>query len=280
MLISRPFSYTLASQTGDGGISWMIYATNLIQLPQGLVATAISFAVLPTLAAHAASERAGKSDGAFSKTLIHGLRLVVMLIIPACVGLFILSEPTVALLYQHGDFHPIDTLMTTWALRYYLLGLPFAALDLLLVFSFYARQDTLTPALIGVGTIVAYLLLAAGLLPTWGLFALMVADSFKHLLHTLISSLIMGRRIGGWAQYGLFRTAGLVAIAAAAMGLVTFGSLMVVQQIVPGSGTLVKLLDVLAPGVLGGSTYVGLTLALGLEEPHQLWSALRRRLSS
>ncbi len=279
VLISRPISYNLASQTGEGGISWMGYATYLTQLPQGLVATAISLAVLPTLSAYAAGETAGNSNGAFRSMLARGLRLVIVLIVPATVGLFLLSEPTVALLYEHGSFVPLDTVMTSWALRCYLLGLPFAAVDLLLVFAFYARQDTLTPSLIGVGTIVAYLLLAAGLLPTWGLFSLMIADSFKHLLHTLISALLLGRRIGGWREMGLGRALGVVLAAAGVMGLAIYGSLVGIEALFLVRGDLVELLAVAVPGLLGAGLYVGLTTLLGLEEPQLLWAAVRQRLT-
>ncbi len=280
VLISRPVSYALASQAGEGSISWMIYATNLTQLPQGLVATAISLAVLPTLSAHAANERLGRQEDAFRRTLAQGLRLVTVLIIPASVGLFILARPVVALLYEHGDFLALDTAMTAWALRFYLLGLPFAALDLLLVFAFYARQDTVTPALIGVGTILAYLLLAAGLLPTWGLFALMIADSFKHLLHTLISALILGRRIAGWGGLSIPRTAGIVALASAVMGLATYGSLRGVEVLFPSSSVLGEVLAVAVPGLLGASVYTGLAALCGLGELRLLWASLRRRFAT
>lgn len=280
VLISRPVSYALASQAGEGSISWMIYATNLTQLPQGLVATAISLAVLPTLSMHAANEQSGHRDGSFRRTLAQGLRLVTILIIPASVGLFVLAQPVVALLYEHGDFLPLDTAMTAWALRFYLLGLPFAALDLLLVFAFYARQDTATPALIGVGTILAYLLLAAGLLPTWGLFGLMIADSFKHLLHTLISALILSRRIEGWGGLGILRTLGLVILTSAAMGLATYSSLLGVEALFPHGGGWAELLAVLGPGLIGAGLYIGLTALFGLAELRLLWEALRRRSAS
>lgn len=278
VLVSRLILYRLAAQTGEGGISWMIYATYLVQLPQGLVASAISLAILPTLSAHAATDAANAPDRPFRVTLARGLRLVIALIVPATVGLFILARPVVELLYEHGTFLPLDTLMTTWALRFYLLGLPFAAIDLLLVFAFYARQDTVTPALIGVGTIVTSLLLAAGLLPTWGLFSLMIADSYKHLLHTLISTLILSHRLGGLGKHGVYRTLGLVLVAAAAMGAVTYGTLVAVQAL-PVGGLPGEVLAVAGPGVAGAAAYVWLANALGLEEIRLLWDTLKSRLA-
>jgi putative peptidoglycan lipid II flippase len=281
-MVSRFISLRLASQTGSGGISYLNYATYLTQLPQGLVATAISLAVLPTLSAQSASEVLNTASAdAFKSTLARGLRLVIVLIVPATVGLFILADPTVALLYEHGErFLQQDTLMTAWALRFYLLGLPFAAVDLLLVFTFYARQDTLTPALIGVGSIVAYLLLAAGLLPTWGLFSLMIADSFKHLLHTLLSALILWRRLGGFGNHRLWRTTAIVGGAAILMGGLAGGSLWALETLTPDLGGVSELLAVLIPGVLGAGGYLAAISAAGLEEFRDVWQALRRRITA
>jgi len=279
--LSRPISYVLASQSGEGGISYLNYATQLVQMPQGLVATAISLAVLPTLSAAAARRAAGLDAGnsSFEQTLARGLRLVVALILPAAVGLFILAEPTVALLYGHGEFAATDTFMTAWALRYYLLGLPFAAVDLLLVYAFYAQQDTLTPSLIGVGTIIAYLLLAAALLPVFGLFSLMIADSVKHLLHTIFSAVFLRRRLEGVRQYGAYRAFGVVLVASAAMGAAAYGALLGVEALMPGGG-LAEVLAVLVPALVGAGVYLGLSSLLGLEEIRLLWAAVRRRLGA
>ena len=279
VLVSRSISYRLASQTGEGGISWMGYATYLTQLPQGLVATAISLAVLPTLSSLAASEN-GKGPGEqFKKTLAQGLRLVIVLIIPAAVGLYILADPVVALLYEHGDFTSYDTLMTAWALRFYLLGLPFAAIDLLIVFAFYSRQDTITPSIIGVGTIVIYLLLAIGLLPTWGLFSLMIADSFKHLLHTLIAGLLLSNRLGGLRKLGIYRTLGLVLVSVSLMGAATFGALKGIEAMFPAGGGFAEVMIVGVPALVGVGVYTGMIALFKIEEFQVLWSTLRKRLS-
>jgi len=277
--LSRPISYALAAQTGEGGISYLNYATLLVQLPQGLVATAISMAVLPTLSAYAARESRGEGGGEFERTLARGLRLVVTLILPASVGLFVLAHPTVALLYGHGNFTPADTTMTAAALRFYLLGLPFAAVDLLLVYTFYARQDTLTPSLIGIGTIVAYLLLAVALLPSFGLFSLMIADSVKHMLHTLLSALFLRRRLGRGGSQGVYRTLWLVIVAVSVIGLAAYGALRGVEALFPAGGGLAELLAVLVPGLLGAAIYLGLVTLLGVEEIRLLWGTLRQRLT-
>ena len=158
-LIIRPFSYNLASRTIEGGIAIMNWATTLVQFPQGLVATAISVAILPTLARQSA-ETTEAAQRAFKDTFGLGMRLATTLILPATTGLFVLAGPIIALLFENGAFLAADTEITTLALRLYLIGLPFAALDLLLVYAFYARKDTLTPALVGIVSLVCYLAVA------------------------------------------------------------------------------------------------------------------------
>ena len=100
----------LASRTGEGGIAWMGYATYIYQFPIGLIATALSFAILPTLSRQS-------DDRNFKTTLVQGLNLVLMLIIPAAVGLFVLAHPIVALLYERGEFTSADTLQTARILQ-------------------------------------------------------------------------------------------------------------------------------------------------------------------
>jgi putative peptidoglycan lipid II flippase len=278
VLFSRPISYNLASRTGEGGISWMNYATTLIQFPHGLVATAVSIAILPTLSAHAAMENREGADR-FRATLAQGLRLVIVLIIPASVGLLVLTTPTIALLFEHGDFGVADTGMTAWALRLYLIGLPFAAVDLLLVFAFYARQDTLTPALIGAYSIAVYLAVAVLLLPHLGLFSLMVADSVKHILHTGVSALILRRRLGRLAEHRVGRTLALTTVASAAMGLAAFGVLRLVRVALPGSRAVAEVMAVVGPGIVGAALYVGLVTAFGIDEVRLMWGVIRRRMA-
>jgi putative peptidoglycan lipid II flippase len=280
VLFSRPVSVALVSLTGEGGISYLNYATFLTQLPQGLVATAVSLAVLPSLSAQASGGPPDQSNEPFKQTLARGLRMVMVLIIPAAVGLYLLAEPVIDLLFENGGlFIPQDTLMTAWALRFYLIGLPFAAVDLLLVFAFYARQDTVTPALIGIGTIVAYLLLAAGLLPAWGLFSLMIADSFKHFFHTLLSALFLGRQIGGMRGHGLYRILWRTLFASAVMGIVVYASLAGVMALFPAREGWGEWLAVLVPGGLGIAVFLALAAILRLEEVHYLWTMLRRKLT-
>ena len=272
VLINRPFSYNLASGTGEGAISYMTWATTLIQFPQGLVAIAISIAILPTL-----SRQAEGTLDAFKSTLGLGLRLAIVLIIPATVGLYILAEPVVGLIFEGGEFGPTDTDITTLALRLYLLGLPFAAVDLLLVFAFYARQNTLTPALIGVVSLAAYMVVAIYLLPWYSFFGLMIADSVKHLVHTGIAAWLLGRGMGGYGSQRLMTTVARAAVAAAGMGVLTWGVMALMQSGLP-AGRIARGIIVVGAGGVGVVSFVGLSSLLGLEEWRWIRNMIQQRL--
>ena len=220
-------SYNLASHAGAGSLAWMNYATTLIQFPLGLVATAISVAILPTLSRQSQGDQPGASASdlaifyrPFLSTLAHGLKLVLILIIPATVGLFVLAHPIIALVFEHGAFTPEDTAATVQVLRFYLFGLAFAAIDQPLVFAFYARRDTLTPALVGLVCIGIYL--GAALAPTLlqsrplRVSDLALANSIQWISHALIMLWLLRRRLGGLGGYGV-RALIVKAISAAAV---------------------------------------------------------------
>jgi len=276
-LVIRPFSYNLASQTGEGSIAYMNWATTLIQFPQGLVATAISVAILPTLAGQAAMlTRDGLT--AFKNTLGLGIRLATTLIIPATVGLYLLSIPIITLLFEHGAFTAADTEITAVALRLYLIGLPFAAIDLLLVYAFYARKDTLTPALIGVLSLIVYMVTAIALLDRFGLFSLMIADSVKHITHATISAVLLNRRMGGYGDQRFALTLGKTAFAALVMAVVGYFAIPILTQMIGTQGFLREALLVLVGGGICGGAFLAMAAVLRLQELYWLAGLVKRKL--
>ncbi len=276
-LVIRVVSYHLASQAGEASISYMNYATTLIQFPHGLVATAISLAILPTLSRQAALV-ATEGDRSYKDTLARGLRLAIVLILPATVGLFVLAAPVVRLIFEHGSFTPVDTAITSLALQLYLFGLPFAAVDLLLVFAFYARQDTVTPALVGVISLGAYMAVALGLMPRYGLFSLMIADSVKHMLHAGISGWLLGRQTSGLRGQRLTPTALKAGVAALAMGLMAYTGERAIATLIPPTSLIGELVLVGGAGMIGVVTFLALAALFRVEELSWLWGVVRARL--
>lgn len=277
-LIIRPFSYNIASQTGEGSIAYMNWATTLIQFPQGLVATAISIAILPTLARQLAEGKV-VSIQAFKDTLGLGLRLTTTLILPAAIGLFILATPIIALLFEHGAFTANDTEITAQALRLYLIGLPFAAVDLLLVYAFYARKDTLTPALIGVISLIVYMVVALLLVETYGLFSLMIADSIKHFTHALISGILLSRRMGGFGSQRLWLTFVKTVTATLIMGSIAWVTLPILSDLIGTHGIIREAILVVISGTIYGGIFLLVATVLRIQELQWLISLIIKRFT-
>lgn len=281
-LLIRPFSYNLASRTGESSINYMELATTLIQFPQGLVATAISIAILPTLSRQAAlivnkSDFHDDHNRAFVNTLALGLRLTFALIIPAAIGLFALGTPIIALLFEHGAFNSIDTNMTSVVLHVYLIGLPFAAVDLLLVYAFYARQDTLTPALIGLFCLVVYMVVSLMLVDRFGLLSLMIADSTKHILHTGISAVLLFPKMGGIGGQRLWSTLVKTLVASGIMGGAISIALPLLTDWIGTEGFIREGLLLVASGGMAIGIFLILAWMLRLEELRWLMQKIRSR---
>jgi putative peptidoglycan lipid II flippase len=267
-------SLNIASRTGPSGIAWMTYAARLIQLPLGLVVTAVSVAILPTLSRYAADAK----EPAFRATLAQGLRLVLILVLPAAMGLLVMAEPVVAITLQRGKFMPADTLATANVLRFNILGLVFAALDQPLIFAFYARKDTWTPALVGVGTVALYVVMAT--LPLqFGeprLWQLILANSLKLTAHALLMLYLFTRKVGGLGPYRVGRTTFVALGASLAMAFPVFGIQRALASMVP-SGSLGYLIRIGAATAGGALIYWLLLRLLGVEEVSLIRQALQRR---
>ncbi|MEN9935024.1 MAG: hypothetical protein RLZZ387_1603 [Chloroflexota bacterium] len=267
-LVGIVLDRNLASRLDTAVLPTMRYATTLIQLPLGLVAAAVSFAVLPTLSRQAEA----REEADFRRTLAMGIKVVLLLILPAAAGLAALAGPVVALLFERGDFGPEDTLATARALLLYLPGLPAAAVDQMLLFAFYARQRTLTPnlvqgAAIGIYAVTALALLGAGL----GIEALVLGNTAQWIGHLLILLLLAPRVVDlGGLRLGeaLIKSA----LASAALFLVAWGA---TRLLGPGAHPLVT---VLLGGGAGAALYGGLCLALRVEALEFFVGAVRRRV--
>jgi len=140
-----------ASFLQTGSVSWLYYADRLMEFPAGLLGVALGTILLPSLA-KAHSQQAGEE---YSRLLDWGLRLTLMLALPAAVALAILAVPLIGTLFLYGEFTSTDLAMTRQALVAYSVGLLGLILVKVLAPGFYARQDIRTPVRIAVMTLVA-----------------------------------------------------------------------------------------------------------------------------
>ena len=194
VLMDRRF----ASETGLSSIAWMRTATTLQQLPLGLISFSIGLATLPGLT----RSHAGARGSEFRSRTVASLGQVLLWMTPVLVCMGLLGEPIVRLLFERGAFTATDTASVLPAVRIYLIGAFCAALDQLLNNAFYARQNTLVPALVGMGSVLAYFAAAVLLLDGLGYLGLVWADTAKHGVHMLAMLVLVGRR-GFDAWHGL-----------------------------------------------------------------------------
>jgi putative peptidoglycan lipid II flippase len=297
--VAAILSFNLASHTGEESVAWMRFAAQLIQLPLGLVATAVSFAILPTLSQQAqvgaesipgSSETSGSPhrqikmsrNEPFLGTLARGIKMVLVLVVPATVGLFVLAQLVVGLVFEHGDFDARDTLFTSQALRFALIGLVFAAVDWPLNFAFYAYQDTLTPAVVGLVAVGIYIVvaLAPALFGPLTLNGLILASSIQWASHALIMLWLLNRRMGGLHGHGLLRLLVKVLIASGVMGAISWLVAEILGQTrIPG-GLLNELIVVGVAACVGFIVYVALLAIMRADSGGLVRGLLKRPASS
>jgi putative peptidoglycan lipid II flippase len=136
---------------GEGWLSWITQSFRILHLPIGLVGVATSSATLPTLSRAVALG----NDREFRETFSHASRLVILFTVPATVGLVVLAEPIVRLIFQQGHFGPEDTLQVAGALQCYALGLISFAAVKIVTDGFYAIQDIRAPVVVSLMNMVS-----------------------------------------------------------------------------------------------------------------------------
>ena len=260
-----------ASTLGDRAISWLSYAFRLMQFPIGVFGVAVMSATLPTLS----SQHAAGAPQRFSATLSEALQLVMLLTLPAALGLWLLGEPIIALIYQHGRFSATDTAATARALGGYALGLPaYAALKILQP-ACVAMGDARTPmrvslAAVGLNVALNFVLvrgLAAGhlglALSTSGM-AIGNALALLWLLRRRLQTLALGRLCGQVVRMG---------VAGAAMGLTAWAW----HAHWGGSGSLAAGRELAGAIPLCALVYAGVARGLRVQALLGLQGLLRRR---
>jgi putative peptidoglycan lipid II flippase len=244
----------LASQMPVGSVAGLAYGFMLMLMAQAVIAQSVAIAVMPTFSAQFAL---GKRDE-MRAALTSALRGVLMLSLPASLGLILLATPIVAMLYQRGEFGAAAVEMTAWALAWYAAGMVGHALYEVLTRAFYAQRDTKTPVIVGVlamglNVVLSFALSAwfrqIGWMPHGGLA---LANSLATALEVLILFIILHRRLGGVNGRALLDGLLRFGLAAAAMS----------ASLLAWNGFAAELNPWLAG--LGGVTLGGTVYALGL----------------
>ena len=172
--VSLLINTQIASQLGNGPVSWLYYADRLMEFPSALLGVALGTVILPSLVRHHASE----NREAYSRLIDWGLRVTLVLALPAAFALGIIAVPLIATLFFHGEFLRDDVLMTRSALVAYAVGLAGIILVKILAPGFYAKQNIRTPVKVAVATLVLTQLLNALFVPYFRHAGLALSISF------------------------------------------------------------------------------------------------------
>lgn len=215
VLISGLFAYSI----NDSAASLLYYANRLMELPIGIFAIAVATVVYPLIARHAAE----RNFAGMAEDYLKGVRLILLINIPAAVGLVLLSEPIVRVLFQHGKFTAEATAAMSPLLAIFAVGLPFFSVVSLTTRAFYAVKDTLTPVKVSTLSFVINVALSWSLKDVLGAPGLVLASTVAIIVQTVALQIALARRLPGMGFGGLWLTLVKVLLATLAMGAVVAG---------------------------------------------------------
>ncbi len=257
----------------EGSVTAITLAFSLMLMPQMAVAQSAAIASLPTFSAQVARGALEEMRHSLASTL----RAVLLLAIPASVGLILLRRPLVALLYQRGAFTDRSTELVAWALLWYAAGLVGHALVEILSRAFYAMHDTRTPVLVGgiaMGLNIGFSLLFSSLFVQIGWLphgGLALANSLATALESIVLLALIRRRLKGLESSIIWKGVGLSLLGTGLMSGVVLGWMAVF-----GGGS--RLLIVFGALVFGLGAYFGLMWVLKMPELRGMARTLVSRL--
>jgi putative peptidoglycan lipid II flippase len=265
----------LTGKFPPAGYQVYVTAFMLFQLPHAIVAVSIFTALLPAMSGRWA---AGDRDGLrvfFSR----GLRDTVVVIVPAALGYIALAFPIVRLLLQHGRAGPAGAELTARTLQAFAVGLPFFSAFQLLTRTFYAMQDTRTPALVNiaaalvnVGANLVYVTLG------WGVPGLALGHATSYLFATIVCLILLRGRLGRVDGRRIARTLGHVVPASIFAAGAAFVAAAGIRSVFgTDANTLVRLLQVLTGVTAGVLVFAVSTLIVKIEEADEVKDAFLRR---
>lgn len=269
-----------ASYLGDGPVSWLSFAFRLMQLPLGVFGVAIATVTLPLVSRIAAL---GDLDQ-FRATLARAMRLAVFLTLPSAVGLMVMAQPIISIIYERGKFHHQDMLQTAGALQFYAIGLVSYSCIKVLSPAFYAINHRWTPML------VSFLSIAMNLFFNWvfifqlnmGHRGLALSTALSATLNVTLLYFLMVYFTGPlyfqklWA---LVWRCGLATLPIVGVGIYLHPWL---QQLT-GKALLIRAGGLFTTIALAIGLFIGVCLLLNVEETATFWNVLKakcRRVSS
>jgi len=263
----------LATGEGTGAVSWLNYAFRLMYLPIGLFGVSIATATLPAVSRHVARH----DVGAARTTIADGLSLMLMLNVPATVGLMVLATPIVRIIFERSAFTAADTAATAAALQFYAIGLVGYSIVRITSPVFYALGQNRTPVIISVAAVLLNALLNVVLVKLMGYRGLAFGTSIAALFNAALLIFFLRRRLDGIEGGRMTRKLARITLASALMGLAATAAETATGAWLPGGGLVPQIIRLAATvgvsfGVLFAAAYV-----LRIQEFHDGLALVARR---
>jgi putative peptidoglycan lipid II flippase len=189
--INFSVSRLLAFSIDDASASYLYTVNRLMEFPIGVFAVAVSTVVYPLITAHAVKRDFGAMATDFQK----GLRLILIINVPAAAGLALLGEPIVRLIYMHGHLTAIDAHRMALLLTLMVIGLPFFSVVNLTVRAFYAVKDTRTPVRVAFVDFLINIAISLILIHWLGVFGIVLASTAAIIAQTVLLTVSLVRRL-------------------------------------------------------------------------------------
>lgn len=262
----------IASSLGTGAISTLNYASKISDSIYALFVTTITTVMYPTLTKQAAD----KNFDAMNETVTEIMNTVIMIVIPATVGLMVLSEPVVRLFYGRGQFDEFAIQITSSVMYYYALGTIAYGLRDVLTRTFYALEDSITPVLSGVLAVASNIYFNLKFAPIMGVVGLAIATSLSALVAVIVMSFSLYKKLPSIAIKPILKTGFLITIASAFMGNVVSLTYRFLSNLFSWDYKIPLLVSI-GVGVL---VYLAAMLAMDIPEFTQLFDIIKNRSNS
>ncbi len=264
----------LATTQGEGAVSCLSFAFRVMYLPIGIFGVSIATAAIPALSLDAAR---GDTQG-MRATFSHSLRMMLVLNVPAAVGLIVLSAPIVALLFRHGSFSAQAAAGTAAALALYAPGLIGYSIVKLAVPTFYTLRDSRTPVAIGAATMAFNIVSSLTLVRLLSFPGLALSTAVSSLFNAALLLWLLERKLGGIDGRRVAVAIVKSAAAAAVMAVAAWGAGRWLDAAWPGQSTAARLAHVAGGMGAGVAALVAAAHALRIAEFHEAVAAVRARL--
>jgi putative peptidoglycan lipid II flippase len=241
-------------------------AFRVYMLPQGMFSVAIATVLFPALSRLVAR---GDLDG-LRQQVAAGIRLILLLLVPAAAATLVLAEPITRLIYQRGEFDAASTTQTASALLWFSLSLPFNGINLLQTRTFFSLQAPWTPTALAGVTLVINTAVSAMLYKPFGIAGVVIGSVVATAAMTFGQARALRRRIGGLDLHRTLPAAARILAASAALAAVAYGVWALLDELL-GRSLPAQLISVGTALLAGTAVYV-----LGVRQVPEAASLLAR----